>query len=306
MATMLTMKCKQCNKEFQFPYADRYERKYCGQKCAKLALRGERIPSVRIHVTCEICDKPIWYHRSQPHRRFCSQQCASIGERTRFEINCRWCDKPFEVTPTEYKNGYRLCSWDCRVAEGDDAKNRICEICNKPFRVKARSILTRTCSPTCTHELRKRGKYMTCEICNKKKWITPVHFDTFRFCSRKCRGIWQKERMNGSNHPNWQGGTSKLPYPFEWTDELRTQIKDRDGDKCMECDTTKNLTVHHIDYDKSNCNPLNLITLCNTCNPRANFNRSYWQPRYEEIVISIILTPLAPTSIPLRSPRSPS
>ena len=38
-----------------------------------------------------------------------------------------------------------------------------------------------------------------------------------------------------------------------------------------------NLHIHHIDYIKEHCNEDNLITLCNGCNSRANYNRSYLQ-----------------------------
>lgn len=34
--------------------------------------------------------------------------------------------------------------------------------------------------------------------------------------------------------------------------------------------------VHHIDYNKLNCNPNNLITLCKSCHMKTNFNREYW------------------------------
>lgn len=284
---MQKMKCKVCDKEFEFPYAERHTRKYCSHECAWIGIRGQRSSDTRIYTHCKTCNKRIWYHRSQNPKKFCCKECFVKGQETKFEIYCRWCGKPFDVTPTQYENGIRLCSWNCRVAEKDDAKNRICEICQKPFKVFRPSIQTRTCSKECSHILRKTGKYMTCEVCHKRKWVTPVFFDTFRFCSRKCRGIWQSERISGENHPNWSGGTSKFPYPFEWTDELKSQIKERDGNKCMECGAIENLSVHHINYDKSNCHPTNLICLCSPCNSRANFNRSHWQEKYENIIISI-------------------
>lgn len=34
--------------------------------------------------------------------------------------------------------------------------------------------------------------------------------------------------------------------------------------------------VHHIDYNKFNCNPENLITLCKSCHVKTNHNRNYW------------------------------
>ena len=37
------------------------------------------------------------------------------------------------------------------------------------------------------------------------------------------------------------------------------------------------IIVHYIDYNKQNRNPNNLITLCNSCNAKVNFNRNYWK-----------------------------
>jgi len=47
---------------------------------------------------------------------------------------------------------------------------------------------------------------------------------------------------------------------------------------------SKRLCIHHIDYDKNNCNPNNLITLCFSCNSRANKNRDKWKKIYTEIL----------------------
>ena len=38
----------------------------------------------------------------------------------------------------------------------------------------------------------------------------------------------------------------------------------------------RNLHIHHIDYDKLNCKPENLITLCHSCHAKSNYNRDYW------------------------------
>ena len=35
--------------------------------------------------------------------------------------------------------------------------------------------------------------------------------------------------------------------------------------------------IHHIDYDKKNCNENNLITLCLRCHRKTNANRRFWQ-----------------------------
>jgi 5-methylcytosine-specific restriction endonuclease McrA len=44
----------------------------------------------------------------------------------------------------------------------------------------------------------------------------------------------------------------------------------------------KALHVHHIDYNKKNCAPWNLVSTCQWCNLRANKNRKYWQDFYAQ------------------------
>ena len=105
----------------------------------------------------------------------------------------------------------------------------------------------------------------------------------------------QRERhsvlMTGAANPNWKGGLSFIPYPPSWTPALRRGIRDRDGHVCQVCGTTKNsrsLEVHHIDYDKNNCDPSNLIALCISCHRKTNFDRSTWESLLKAKVNEII------------------
>lgn len=74
-------------------------------------------------------------------------------------------------------------------------------------------------------------------------------------------------------------------YGDDWTDILREAIRERDNYVCQECGIHqdelegrfKRLDVHHIDYDKNNCNPTNLITLCKRCHVKTNYNRDWWK-----------------------------
>jgi len=102
-----------------------------------------------------------------------------------------------------------------------------------------------------------------------------------------------KQKMSISNkrekHPNWQGGISFLPYSVEFTKELKQFIKDRDGNECQNpyCDyKSKILAVHHINYNKQDCSQFNLITLCTSCNSKANFNKREWKRFYKRIIWS--------------------
>jgi len=84
-------------------------------------------------------------------------------------------------------------------------------------------------------------------------------------------------------HPGWRNGISKLPYAFDFDRKLKDEIKKRDSYQCMLCGMpeietiTRKHFIHHIDYNKLNSNPENLITLCVSCNSKVNFNREYWK-----------------------------
>jgi len=95
-------------------------------------------------------------------------------------------------------------------------------------------------------------------------------------------------RMCGSNNSNWKGGIGIEPYCDAWADkEYKADIKERDNSICMNPDcwnTSETLCLHHIDYDKKNCSPLNLITLCASCNARANFSRENHTFYYQDLM----------------------
>jgi len=77
----------------------------------------------------------------------------------------------------------------------------------------------------------------------------------------------------------WKGGISFEPYSIDWTKTLKKSIRERDKYTCRLCGKEQEdiiFAVHHIDYNKKNCNPNNLITLCRSCHSKTNINREYW------------------------------
>jgi hypothetical protein len=89
----------------------------------------------------------------------------------------------------------------------------------------------------------------------------------------------------GDKNPAWKGGVSYEPYSHDWTDFLKESIRLRDLFICQECgihqhelqdNWHKKLDVHHIDYNKKNCSPDNLISLCRPCHIKTNYSRDYW------------------------------
>jgi len=93
----------------------------------------------------------------------------------------------------------------------------------------------------------------------------------------------------GENSPNWQGGVSNFPYAFEFNNEFKILIRERDNNICQLCGKTKeeegrNLAIHHINHDKmNNCtNEFDFITLCCSCNSKVNTNKEYWTKFFQQ------------------------
>lgn len=86
--------------------------------------------------------------------------------------------------------------------------------------------------------------------------------------------------------PQWQGGLSFEPYGVAFNNQLKQEIRKRDGYRCQECEKhqdelKKKLFVHHIDYNKQNNWDLNLISLCNSCHQISNTNRKHWKEYFQ-------------------------
>jgi hypothetical protein len=90
-----------------------------------------------------------------------------------------------------------------------------------------------------------------------------------------------RNKLIGENASNWQGGKSYEIYPKEWNKNIKLYIRNRDKYTCQICGIlesccNRNHAVHHIDYNKKNCEINNLITLCLSCHIKTNVNREYW------------------------------
>jgi hypothetical protein len=144
-------------------------------------------------------------------------------------------------------------------------------------------------------------KSVPCSQCGVELFRFPSLINEKNFCNDTCYGKWRSENfkgeanpnfgntaMNGAGNSNWKGGISYEPYPPIFVDKrFKAGIRERDNHECQNPDCrgeVNTLTCHHIDYDKKNCNPENLITLCVSCNCRANYNRDFWQAGYTEII----------------------
>jgi 5-methylcytosine-specific restriction endonuclease McrA len=127
-------------------------------------------------------------------------------------------------------------------------------------------------------------------ICGKELNATAYYEGNTR-----CKSCARKEQYkNPENHPQWLGGLSRLPYTIEFNKQLKDLIRDRDNHECQKCnkheeqevkDLNKVLSIHHIDYNKQNCLPENLISLCSKCNTEVNADRDYWFAYFTELLM---------------------
>lgn len=167
----------------------------------------------------------------------------------------------------------------------------------------------------------KRKLLFVCPQCRCTKYLLPSEIKHKIYCSRKCSyaagqsektkeiirgraleqfkdGMPQKTKDKiskaslgkniGEKNGMWQNGISKELYGTAFTTILRKTIRQRDNYVCQLCKSKwhqklKTFAIHHIDYNKKNCSSINLITLCNRCHAKTNFNRDYWS-KYFSII----------------------
>jgi hypothetical protein len=112
------------------------------------------------------------------------------------------------------------------------------------------------------------------------------------------KGYWlgkKRPEISGANNWLWQGGKSYKPYGIEFNRELKEQIRKRDSHRCQECFRGQDelydkagrrykLLIHHIDYDKKNNKPENLISLCRNCHLQTNWKRENWIDYFKQKV----------------------
>ena len=102
-------------------------------------------------------------------------------------------------------------------------------------------------------------------------------------------------KFKGAENPNWRGGISFEPYCPKWTDDLKYRIRTFFDNTCMMCgksraDQTRELTCHHVEYNKQACcdgKPVQFAALCNRCHTRTNYDRDRWEAMIHRVIDEI-------------------
>jgi hypothetical protein len=270
--------CQQCGKEFAAkPSVIARGRKFCSKRCASLAAKS------RVDCTCEYCGKKFTRCASHAKRgqHFCSRECWIKS--CRIPVLCKHCGKEMYPKKGKVNSGRaNYCSKKCR----NDAKRKkrvpiICLYCGKKYMALPGEIAQgrKYCSIECFYN--SGWTTLTCVQCGKefKRYKSLISEQIRVFCSRKC---FNKFRA-GERNNLWKGGISQILYGPDWTPRLKRQIRRRDKYTCAIC-KARAKSVHHVDYDKRNHDPINLITLCRSCHTKTNHHRRFYQ---------IILFPIA-------------
>jgi hypothetical protein len=174
---------------------------------------------------------------------------------------------------------------DCGIQLKDRHKRtKRCIKCSILARTREKCLCIDCKEPIYYYSIRCRKCYLVhCQIklqksFNPNKRCIDCGESISRTDSKRCKSCWYIF-IKGINNPNYIHGEGNAPYPLEFTDSLKEQIRKRDNYTCQKCGK-KGTHIHHIDYNKQNCKENNLITLCNKCNIKANFNINYWLPYY--------------------------
>lgn len=258
-------------------------------------MQGENNPNYKggkLSLVCENCGKKFKRWPSIRGRRdFCCRKCYDFAKRMKLDENNIY-DLYYNKHKSQDKIAVILGCTRANIKEIFDRNNWNPRTRSEAFLYNDKKIKIPV------SEIVELYKSNTIEsIAKKFKCSSPVIVGILKENNIIVRSFGESivllNSISGSKNPNWRGGTNKLPYSFDWTVELKAVIRKRDGYKCVCCDMEekehnilykRNLTVHHIDYNKQNCVETNLATTCVKCNARANGNRDYWYAFYTYLI----------------------
>lgn len=241
-------------------------------RCNACAGIKKRADKGEYYTHCIDCgaEKPLGTSRRSP----CCRQCAyDMLRKNEYLDMCQECGKQKGLSKSRIcrscANKKRAKPKAVKVVSEKSVALRYskCQNCGCK-KARTTSHLCKSCSLKATWDKKGRVRtlYDICQECGEDKPRNDRHL------CLSCAGI---KRMIG------QFGTEDKEYPMGWCDTLKERIRDRDGHKCQLCGKTRKengrkLDVHHIDEDKHNLEPSNLVALCASCHGKTKWRQDFY------------------------------
>lgn len=257
----------------------------------------------KVFKKCVRCENGF---RTKPSSRkqFCTFECYNLYKRELNTYICEYCGESYYRTKKKEESTKRsFCSHACHGKFQTGKNNHMwkggkvekeCVICDKIFIVSLKRSKEKNkgivCSNKCVAALSAmRAKEIRyCTVCNEEFVINKGMLN--KYCSRECADLAHSFLMRGEGNTNYVDGNSHRRHPHEFNNKLKKVIRLRDNYTCQICgvieevDYYRALDVHHADYDKTNNEESNLISLCKKCHSRTNGNREYWKRRLSKLL----------------------
>lgn len=155
----------------------------------------------------------------------------------------------------------------------------ICENCGeKSFKYRSQVRKNKFCNHEChsiwlTGQTRPNDTKVTkqCITCGSDFIIKRSHANKRINCSRKCQGIWHSKQMTKYIDPNAKPSIIRKSGEYQkWS----KNVKNRDGYKCVICQSNKDVVAHHIfrfwSFPQFRFNEYNGMTVCRDCHKRIS------------------------------------
>jgi len=244
--------------------------------------------------------------RDSPENDYCSRECASVPTVEKVERSCSWCGDTVQRYESaldemgDYELRNTFCDKDCEsewkqsewVGEDhpkwiDNTVEMSCDECGCDIEVNEYYVDKQQhffCDKSCYDSFQISQSHVDCAFCGDEFEMTERQRHSLLngsdvVCSKSCYSSLLSDEYSGDGNPAWRGGKERY-YGPSWPD-VRSNVIERDGEKCICCDTTRlahykefgqDLEVHHKtplrtfdgDYERAN-DPENLATLCKGC-----------------------------------------
>jgi hypothetical protein len=260
----------------------------------------------KINIKCWGCGDNFEVSFSKKNiSHYCSQECYFARD-NKVKIECLYCHKKFKVSPSN-KNIAKFCSKKCsgKYHSGVRSHNyvekvkKFCLECGEEMLLLKSRINNnrgKFCSKECfgkyqhkirgeKHPLWKEKIRIKCLYCKEYFDVSLCRKNTAKFCSKKCSSSFRKGKL-GANYIHGEGYN---PYSLLFNKQLKEKVRVRDNFVCQLCgvpelEFNKQLSIHHIDYNKENNVINNLVSLCNKCHLKTNGKRDYWTGYFKELL----------------------